>query len=248
MNDPSLSPLPYTLAVNFAGAAKRTEARGAATVAIDLTPDALRVCAAALRAVRGVPEGWRLVPVCGTEDMVSAWCNAGLSYRGQRQTQGEVRAMFLHSLTAAIAAAPVPPLWPDAGSDRVRHLKRGSAYTVACRTGELQASRPIHEGDMLATYIGADGKVWHRPIDEFEDGRFEAIPAEAQSEPATIGLGLTIPALRLLLAMIKREGKETIAMIGTDAAPAEIDARAIALDELTRAILPEALARAAAAS
>lgn len=58
-------------------------------------------------------------------------------------------------------------------------------------------------------------------------------------EPAAPGL--TLPALRLLLTMIKREARETVAMIGTDATAEAIDARVRALDDLTRAVLSGAL-------
>ena len=56
--------------------------------------------------------------------------------------------------------------------DRVRHIKRGTAYTVISRDAELQASDPLHEGQRLVVYRGDDGKFWARPIYEFEDGRF----------------------------------------------------------------------------
>lgn len=58
-----------------------------------------------------------------------------------------------------------------------RHVKRGSEYVVLAR-GELQSSAgPIPEGTRLITYQGTDdGRVWVRPVDEFEDGRF--VPVE----------------------------------------------------------------------
>ncbi len=57
----------------------------------------------------------------------------------------------------------------------VRHLKRGSIYQVLRRDGEVQSKRPIEEGDKLVTYIGQDGRVWHRPPEEFDDGRFQQL-------------------------------------------------------------------------
>ncbi len=69
----------------------------------------------------------------------------------------------------------------------VRHLKRGSIYKVLPRDGEVQSKRPIREGDKLVTYIGQDGRVWHRPPEEFDDGRFQQlepheIPAGTEDE------------------------------------------------------------------
>lgn len=59
---------------------------------------------------------------------------------------------------------------------RVRHLKRGTEYEVLGRAS-VQASHPIQEGDTVVVYRGeADGALWARPADEFEDGRFESLP------------------------------------------------------------------------
>lgn len=52
-----------------------------------------------------------------------------------------------------------------------RHLKRGSVYAELSR-GKLQAAQPVAEGASLVSYRGADGQVWFRPEEEFEDGRF----------------------------------------------------------------------------
>lgn len=58
---------------------------------------------------------------------------------------------------------------------RYRHVKRGTTYRLLARGGEVQTSRPIVEGDKLTSYVGEDGKVWHRLDEEFADGRFEEI-------------------------------------------------------------------------
>ncbi len=58
---------------------------------------------------------------------------------------------------------------------RVRHKKRGSTYRVIGR-GELQSSSPTEEGAMLVAYrCEADGRLWIRPANEFDDGRFETL-------------------------------------------------------------------------
>jgi hypothetical protein len=59
---------------------------------------------------------------------------------------------------------------------RARHLKRGSSYDVI-GTGRTQTSVPIGEDEVLVAYRSEDGRLWFRPIGEFDDGRFEPLPA-----------------------------------------------------------------------
>lgn len=61
-----------------------------------------------------------------------------------------------------------------------RHKKTGGAYAVLNPSGGLQTARPIVDGALLVTYRGADGQWWHRPVHEFHDGRFEAMPAGSE--------------------------------------------------------------------
>ncbi|MFG1340406.1 hypothetical protein [Xanthobacter autotrophicus] len=69
-----------------------------------------------------------------------------------------------------------------------RHVKRGSFYRVI---GEADAqvnedgmtvggkgARVLCDGDALIIYEGANGKMWARFPDEFNDGRFVALPGE----------------------------------------------------------------------
>lgn len=71
-----------------------------------------------------------------------------------------------------------------------RHFKRGSLYRVigeaeaqvskpTVNVFSVSACRPMKDEDRLTVYQGADGKLWARFSDEFNDGRFVAIEAEA---------------------------------------------------------------------
>jgi hypothetical protein len=60
------------------------------------------------------------------------------------------------------------------GQHRWRHKKRRTTYTEVGRA-ELQSSMPLDEGDIMVVYRGDDGKLWVRPADEFDDGRFEEV-------------------------------------------------------------------------
>lgn len=148
-----------------------------------LTGGQVRVLAQALSLLTEHPVGWRAVPLASTDAMVEAYDRAVLTYAGHTSTHDEVRRMKRHALAQAIAASPAA-YFGDSGPDRIRHLKRGSTYDVFCRTGEVQASAPIFDGDTLVTYVCAKtGKVWHRPPHEIADpARFEVI--EPQDDAA----------------------------------------------------------------
>jgi hypothetical protein len=57
-----------------------------------------------------------------------------------------------------------------------RHRKRGTLYQEIGR-GELQVSESlVSDGTELVVYQGEDGKLWFRPVDEFDDpNRFDRL-------------------------------------------------------------------------
>lgn len=65
---------------------------------------------------------------------------------------------------------------------RVRHLKRGSEYSVVAH-GRLQVDGDL-DNEKVTVYRGDDGQVWVRPDYEFNDGRFEDIGPAASPSPA----------------------------------------------------------------
>lgn len=82
---------------------------------------------------------------------------------------------------AALAALSAPPQIggvPEGWRPTHRHLKRGSSYQQI-GLASLQCSEPCAETAVLVIYRCDDGKLWARPHDEFNDGRFEAIAVEA---------------------------------------------------------------------
>lgn len=67
--------------------------------------------------------------------------------------------------------------------ERVHHVKRGSTYRVIGR-GAIQTDTPLTDYAEVVVYqCEADGKLWVRPISEFEDGRFAEMPVDASQTP-----------------------------------------------------------------
>ena len=62
-----------------------------------------------------------------------------------------------------------------------RHVKRGSSYQRV-GTARVQASGLIAEDDAVVVYRAEDGSLWARPMDEFNDGRFEPLPLPPAGE------------------------------------------------------------------
>ncbi|WP_292722801.1 hypothetical protein [Mesorhizobium sp.] len=65
---------------------------------------------------------------------------------------------------------------PEGWRPTHRHVKRGSSYQQI-GLASLQCTESCAETAVLVIYRGDDGKLWARPHDEFNDGRFEAIDA-----------------------------------------------------------------------
>ena len=85
------------------------------------------------------------------------------------------------------------------GAPTHRHLKRGTLYREMAR-GLVQSAEPIHEGDELVAYIGEDGAAWFRPVAEFDDGRFAALPPGRYVDPRDVRIAALESAIRRLLA------------------------------------------------
>jgi hypothetical protein len=58
---------------------------------------------------------------------------------------------------------------------RVRHKKRGTEYEVLGEA-DLQTEKPLRDYAVVMVYRDpATGRLWVRPVDEFNDGRFEVV-------------------------------------------------------------------------
>ena len=58
---------------------------------------------------------------------------------------------------------------------QVRHVKRGTIYTVLFE-GQLQwSNQPQLEDTIMTVYKSESGKIWIRPSSEFNDGRFKEL-------------------------------------------------------------------------
>lgn len=72
------------------------------------------------------------------------------------------------------------------GPPRVRHLRRGSTYTVL-GPARIQTATPLTDLAEVVIYRGEDGETWARPVAEFEDGRFVPLSDEECANLLTPG-------------------------------------------------------------
>lgn len=85
--------------------------------------------------------------------------------------------------------------------ERVHHVKRGSTYRVIGR-GAIQTDTPLKDYAEVVVYQGdADGKLWVRPVGEFDDGRFAAIAVDASQTPDPV---LSDPRVKALVEALRR--------------------------------------------
>ncbi len=89
--------------------------------------------------------------------------------------------------------------------DRVQHVKRGATYRVIGR-GKVQTDTPLADYAEVVIYQGEnDGMIWCRPVAEFDDGRFAALPpADDVFEEISILRG-TVEHLQTRIADLTRQ-------------------------------------------
>jgi hypothetical protein len=66
-----------------------------------------------------------------------------------------------------------------------RHVKRGTEYEVVGQALLQASTGPVPEAAELTVYRDRKGNLWARPRSEFEDGRFERLPAESANNRGT---------------------------------------------------------------
>ena len=68
--------------------------------------------------------------------------------------------------------------WQYVPGTRIRHVKRGSTYTIVGPVGiQAPGHCPLTDEETVVLYQGDDGKFWARRPDDLADGRFEALAA-----------------------------------------------------------------------
>lgn len=119
--------------------------------------------AAIQQAAGAVPEGWKLVPVDLTEDMIAAWFRAPMPNFGDRG--GSRRDMWSQSYRAMLAASP-SPLGREAGSSDNFVPCAGGGVKVPLSDAMVEKLRLWACDDMITpkrVYFRAfrDAEKWH---------------------------------------------------------------------------------------
>ncbi|MGV1768750.1 hypothetical protein ACQZ6B_01110 [Agrobacterium vitis] len=146
-----------------------------------------------------------------TQETLSSACAALIARgKGNNVTIADIRAMLTASLSAEFGGEEQPRYTTrrlreeiakaeergrqyereTAGAqvqdvERYRHKKRGTEYSVIAR-GRLQVDGDL-DNEKVVIYRGDDGQTWVRPEYEFNDGRFEQIPATAATKQDVAG-------------------------------------------------------------
>lgn len=84
----------------------------------------------------------------------------------------------LHAQNHLTPAEPI-----DAWRPTHKHKKRGTEYQYI-GSALLQTDKPLSDYASLAVYVGKEGDIWARQMNEFSDGRFEPLPPPPQEGEA----------------------------------------------------------------
>lgn len=105
--------------------------------------------------------GWEIA-ITGSHDVMHAALTAALEGREEPDATAAYMAGFERGKEAA-------------GTERYRHLKRGTTYRLVGQA-RVQTDAPLADMDEVTVYrCEQTGDLWARRRSEFEDGRFERV-------------------------------------------------------------------------